>query len=154
MVSPCPGELQRGTEQVNLAAKGHDMAAAKAGTGRDGLGRFCFWLHIVILIFILAGWAIPARGVLIFYLCFLPLVVLHWNLNKGACILNNIESWLRHGRWRAPERNPEEGAWLRTLIRTQTGIALTQGRMDLIIYAAMALFWALAWAHFFHFQGA
>ena len=121
--------------------------------GRDALGQACFWLHIVVLIFILAGWALPFRALVILYLIFLPLVVGQWRVNRGACILNNLENWLRHGRWRAPEHNEEEGAWLRTLIRRQTGLALTRPRMDLIIYAGMALFWALAWAHFFRFQG-
>ena len=65
---------------------------------------------------IVLGWAWPAQGWLIFYLIFLPAMVLHWKLNRGACILNNLENWLRHRRWRAPETNPEEGAWLRTLI--------------------------------------
>jgi hypothetical protein len=145
--------LQAWAEQVNLDAKGTSMAAAKAGTGRDGLGRFCFWLHVVILIFIVAGWTVPLRGVLIAYLCFLPLVVLHWRLNQNACILNNIENWLRHGRWRAPDRNPEEGAWLRTLIGSWTGIVLSRARMDVVIYAVMLLCWGLAWWRLMPFQG-
>ena len=65
---------------------------------------------------------------LIAYLVFLPAMVLHWKLNGGACVLNNLENWLRYRRWRAPERNPEEGAWLRTLIANLTGIALTRRR--------------------------
>jgi len=128
------------------------MNTSQAG-GRDALGQACFWLHILILVFILCGWAVPVRPLLVLYLVFLPLVVGQWRINRGACILNNLENWLRHGRWRAPEENEEEGAWLRTLVRRQTGIALTRGRMDLIIYTAMAGFWGLAWAHFFRFQG-
>ncbi|HWY60816.1 MAG TPA: hypothetical protein VNW15_02840 [Rhizomicrobium sp.] len=122
--------------------------AASTGPRRDALGYFCFYLHLAILAFITLGWAVPLRGVLIGYLIFVPGTVLHWKLNAGACVLNNLESWLRYRRWRAPERNQEEGAWLRTLIRSLSGIALTRARMDLIIYGAMALFWALAWHHF------
>ena len=128
------------------------MSSSQAG-GRDGLGQACFWFHIVVLVLIVAGWALPARPALLAYLVFLPLVVGQWRVNRGACILNNLENWLRHGRWRAPEQNEEEGAWLRTLIRRQTGIALTRERMDLVIYAAMALFWGLALAHFLRLQG-
>ena len=123
-------------------------------TGRDGLGNFCFYLHLVFLAFITLGWMIPARAMLVAYLVFLPVVVLHWKLNGGACALNNIENWLRYRRWRAPERNPEEGAWLRTLIKSLTGVALTRAQMDAIIYAAMTLFWLLGVGHFQHFQGA
>jgi hypothetical protein len=130
------------------------MAAAESSSRRDALGQFCFWLHIAFLVFIALGWAIPARAALLTYLVFLPVLVLHWKLNRDTCILNNLENWLRHHRWRAPEHNPEEGAWLRTLIRTRTGLALTGGQMDLIIYGALALFWALGWWHFAQFQGA
>jgi len=120
---------------------------------RDALGQACFWLHVAVLLFIVAGWALPQRGVLIAYLAFLPLVMLHWKLNANACILNNLENLLRHGRWRAPERNAEEGAWLRTLIRNTTGIALSRRAMDAVIYTAMAVFWALGWVYFSRFQG-
>jgi hypothetical protein len=118
---------------------------------RDGLGQFCFWLHVAILCFIVIGWAWPWRGLLIFYVLFLPLVVLHWMLNSGACILNNLENWLRYRRWRAPEQNEEEGAWLRTLIRRRTGIVLGPRAMDVLNYSALALFWALAWGHLVYF---
>src|SRR5581483_300180 len=112
---------------------------------RDGLGRFCFWLHVAVFLFIALGWAL--RPMLLFYLIFLPLVVLHWRLNRGACLLNNVENWLRHRRWRAPAQNPEEGAWLRTLIASTLGVALSAPAMNRLIYSAMALFWLLALAH-------
>ena len=121
---------------------------------RDALGRFCFYLHLAILAFIVLGWTLPGRRLLIFYLVFLPVTVLHWRLNGGNCVLNNLENWLRHRRWRMGAANPEEGAWLRTLIRSVTGIAFSRRQMDLIIYAAMTLFWALASRHLLQFQGA
>jgi hypothetical protein len=125
----------------------------QAKPGRDGLGNFCFYLHLFFLAFIVLGWLVPSGRMLTFYLSFLPLVVLHWKLNGGACALNNLENWLRYRRWRAPERNPEEGAWLRTLIRSHTGIALTRAGMDTIIYAAMVFFWLLALGHIRQIQG-
>ena len=118
---------------------------------RDGLSRCCFWLHVAVFLFIALGWAL--RPILLFYLIFLPLVVLHWRLNRGACLLNNVENWLRHRRWRAPAENPEEGAWLRTLLASATGITLSPAAMDRLIYGAMALFWLLGWVHFAYFQG-
>jgi hypothetical protein len=120
---------------------------------RDALGKFCFYLHLAILGFIVLGWTIAARSALIFYLVFLPGTVLHWRLNGGNCILNNLENWLRYRRWRVGAANPEEGAWLRTLIRSATGIAFSRLQMDLVIYAAMALFWALGWRHLLEIQG-
>ena len=114
---------------------------------RDALGWSCFLIHVAVLAYVALGWIWPDRGWLAFYLIFLPLMILHWKLNRGACILNNLENWLRHRRWRAPQTNREEGAWLRTLLADSTGIALTPARMDGVIYAAMALFWLLGLAH-------
>jgi len=115
-------------------------------TKRDALGWTCFLIHVAILAIVIAGWALPSRSWLIFYLIFLPLMILHWKLNRGACVLNNLENWMRCRRWRAPEANREEGAWLRTLLADATGIALTRGQMDTIIYGAMTLFWLLGLA--------
>ncbi len=121
--------------------------SAKAA-GRDGLGRFCFWLHMAVLAFIAGGWALPWHGVLLVYLIFLPLVIGQWRINRDACVLNNAENWLRHRRWRAPETNAEEGAWLRTLLRRVSGLALSKRQMDLVIYFSMGSFWAVALVRF------
>src|SRR3984885_14808830 len=118
------------------------------GSRRDALGQTCFLVHIIILVVIVLGWAWPEPHWLIAYLIFLPLMVIHWKLNRDACILNNLENWLRHRRWRAPATNREEGAWLRTLLGDVTGIRLSRGLMDTIIYGAMGLFWLLGLAHF------
>jgi hypothetical protein len=113
---------------------------------RDGLGQICFLVHILVLIVVLLGWIWPRPAWLIFYLIFLPAMIVHWKLNRDACMLNNLENWLRHRRWRAPESNREEGAWLRTLLADATGIAWTRGRMDAVIYGTMSLLWLLALA--------
>jgi len=139
-------------KEVNLSAMDEPIKKP-ARTGRDGLGQFCFWLHVAVFLFIALGWALPGRAALLVYLAFLPLVVAHWRLNRGACMLNNLENWLRHGRWRAGGANPEEGAWLKNLLRRTTGLALSARVMDRLVYGAMALFWLMAWAHFRYFQG-
>jgi hypothetical protein len=114
---------------------------------RDALAWTCFLIHLAILGMVVSGWAFRGRWWLGFYLIFLPLMVLHWKLNRDACILNNLENWLRHRRWRAPQTNREEGAWLRTLLADATGLVLSRARMDAIIYGAVALFWLLGAAH-------
>jgi hypothetical protein len=118
-----------------------------AKSHRDALAWTCFLVHLAILIMVISGWAFPGRGWLAFYLVFLPLMVLHWKLNRDACVLNNLENWLRHRRWRAPETNREEGAWLRTLLADATGLVLSRARMDAVIYGAVSLFWFLGAAH-------
>src|SRR5580698_5982924 len=117
------------------------------GTRRDALGQTCFLVHILVLIVIVLGWAWPEPHWLIAYLVFLPAMFLHWKLNRDACILSNLENWLRHRRWRMPQSNREEGAWLRVLLADTTGITLTRGKMDTVIYSAITLFWGLAAIH-------
>ena len=118
------------------------------GTKRDTLAWICFLVHVAVLAYVILGWSIPVRPWLLLYLIFLPAMVLHWKFNSGACILNNLENWLRLRRWRAPESNPEEGAWLRTLLANATSIGLSQGQMDAVIYSAVGLFWLLGLARF------
>ena len=114
--------------------------------GRDLLGHACFATHVVIMLYIVAGWAVPFRGALVFYLVFIPAVALHWQFNKNACILNNLESLLRTGRWRNPQ-NHEEGAWLLTLVRGVTGLTFTPAQMDAFSYTVMAALWGVALLH-------
>ncbi len=113
---------------------------------RDLLGNVCFYLHFAVMIFILAGWAIPLAPLLVFYLVFIPAVAIQWQFNKNSCVLNNIESLLRFGRWRA-EQNAEEGAWLMTLIKNATGIELKPWHIDVITYGIMLSLWSAAFSH-------
>jgi hypothetical protein len=111
---------------------------------RDALAIAFLVLHIAVLVYILIGWALPA-GVG-FYVVFLPLMVLHWHLNRNACVLNNLETLIRTGHWRDPH-NCEEGGWLKTLIRGATGVELTVRQTDLISYVLIAGLWGLGIWH-------
>ena len=140
--------MSGGKHQVSLRAPAIVFKLMGMTTRRDALGQACFLVHIAILVVVVLGWLLPAGSWLIAYMVFLPAMILHWRLNRDACILNNLENWLRHRRWRAPEANREEGAWLRTLVADATGIELTKARMDGLIYGAIGLFWLLALARF------
>lgn len=116
---------------------------------RDLLGNFCFYLHFAVMIAIVGGWAVPLHVFLLVYLFFVPAMALQWQFNRNSCVLNNIESFLRYGTWRA-EQNAEEGAWLLNLIKSVTGIALKVWQVDLLTYAVLALLWFAAFSHFRH----
>ena len=113
---------------------------------RDALGQFCFVLHLAIMIFIVFGWALPGRVGLTVYLVLLPVVVVQWQFNKNSCVLNNLESLLRSGRWRDPG-NIEEGAWLLGLVRSVLRIELRPAHLEVFVYVVMALFWGLGLHH-------
>jgi hypothetical protein len=116
---------------------------------RDALGQFCFVVHFLPLIYVVTGWLAPWRAALIVYLVFVPGMFLQWRLNRDSCVLNNMESLIRTGRWRNPA-NREEGAWLRTLVNGRTGWDVSRRQMDTFINAVLALFWTLALAHLQH----
>lgn len=121
-------------------------AAAAEKRRRDALGQLCFVLHLGIMIFIALGWAVPQTGVLLVYLVFLPAVFVQWQFNRNSCVLNNMESLFRTGRWRDPG-NVEEGAWLAGLIRSVLRLDLKPRQLDVFVYVVMALFWGLALDH-------
>ena len=114
--------------------------------GRDALGQACFILHFAIMLYIVFGALAPWRGALYFYDIFLPAVAVQWLFNKNSCVLNNLETFMRSGRWRDPA-NEEEGAWLLTLARDTLGIQATPRQMDVFIYCALACLWAGGVAH-------
>lgn len=113
---------------------------------RDALGQFCFALHFAIMIFIAVGWAIPQSAVLVLYLVFLPVVVVQWQFNKNSCVLNNMESLLRTGRWRDPG-NAEEGAWLAGVVRSVLRLDIKAVQLDAFVYVVLVLFWGLGLVH-------
>lgn len=120
--------------------------AEVAAPERDVFGWFCFVLHFAVMIYIVVGWAVPARGALLFYAAFLPAVALQWRFNQDSCLLNNLESVIRTGQWRDPS-NREEGAWLLTLARETLGLPVTARQVDLFTYAVLVLLWVAGLFH-------
>ena len=119
---------------------------SEAAEARDALGNFCFYLHFGVMIYIVAGWAVPVHAALMFYLGFLPLVAIQWQFNKNSCVLNNIESLIRSGQWRDPH-NKEEGAWLLTLATGLFGYAFKAWHIDVFTYFIRVILWSAGLSH-------
>jgi hypothetical protein len=118
-----------------------------AGPRSDTLGLTLFVFHLGVGLYILTGWAIPSVYALTFYLTLIPAVVLQWLFNRGSCVINNFESWLRTGRWRHPG-NPEEGRWLQMLIYWAIGVRPSGRHTDALCYGVMAVLWLLGLSQF------
>ncbi|MDE2499780.1 MAG: hypothetical protein KGL56_06265 [Alphaproteobacteria bacterium] len=129
-----------------MAVTPDDDADQAGAIRRDLLGNVCFYFHFAVMLYIVLGWLVPLRGALVFYLVFVPGVALQWQFNKNACVLNNLESWLRTGSWRDPG-NREEGQWLLTLVKDVTGLRFTPAQMDAFTYTVLALLWGLGLWH-------
>jgi hypothetical protein len=131
---------------VDRSPPPHDGSATRVSPGRDLIGTVCFYLHFVVMIYIVVGWAVPDRSALVFYAIFLPAIAIQWRFNRNSCLLNNLESFLRTGAWRSTA-NPEEGAWLGTLARNMLGIEPTPLQVEIFTYAMMTLLWSLGLWH-------
>ena len=101
---------------------------------------------MVVVLFVVLGWLIPWAPALLFYVMFLPAMFLQWRMNQASCVLNNIETFLRTGRWRNPQ-NREEGAWLRTLVEDTIGFQATVRQMDAFNNTVLFLLWLLGLGH-------
>lgn len=112
----------------------------------DKLGVSLLLLHFSVGFYVLAGWIVSSAAGLVFYLLLLPMIAAQWWFNRGSCILNNLESRLRFGRWRHPS-NREEGKFLLMLsdwlLRTKPEPAF----LDRLSYFVVALLWIVGFSH-------
>ncbi len=115
------------------------------GLAASILRTSCHALHLGLVLFGLLGWTAPYAGWLIAHLIFLPGLAAVWLFNDGVCPLNNLEAFLTTGAWRSA--NPEEGAFLRTIVERYLGLHPTQSQMNAVTYGVMALAWILSAAH-------
>jgi hypothetical protein len=74
-------------------------------------------------------------------------MALQWIINRRSCLINNIETWLRTGRWRDPVVNPEEGRFLETLCDRLFALRPDPGAMDRMSYVVVVLLWLLGLGH-------
>jgi hypothetical protein len=112
----------------------------------DTLGLSLFIFHLGVGFYFLTGWAFPYATALSIYLILLPAVVTQWLFNRGSCIINNFESWLRTGRWRSTS-NLQEGHFLQLLIYWFAGLRPDSARTNVFCYVVMAGLWLLALGH-------
>jgi len=116
------------------------------GPRRDRLGLSCLIFHLAVGAFVLIGWVISSYEMLMFYLVLLPAMATQWAINRGSCIINNLESWLRSGQWRDPA-NPEEGGFLLMLCEWMFAIRPSPVLLDRFSYAVVVFLWLLALGH-------
>lgn len=125
---------------------GMDGAACPSRPRSDRLGRSLFVFHVIVGLYILFGWLVPVAMALVIYLVLLPAVAIQWLVNQGSCVINNIETWFRHGRWR-DARNTEEAGFLSMLAHWLFRWRPSRPLLDGLSYASVAMLWILAFAH-------
>jgi len=121
----------------------HDRDQCPRGPRLDGLGLSFLISHLAVGAYTLFGWITSSPPALAFYLLLLPAIATQWYVNRGSCVMNNIESWLRGGCWRDPT-NPEEGGFLLMLCRWLFRIRPHPLVLDRFSYVAVFILWLLA----------
>lgn len=117
-----------------------------AGPRRDHLGLSCFIFHLALGAFVLMGWLISSVAGLTFYLLLLPAMAAQWVVNEGACVINNVETWLRTGLWRDPEKG-EDGRFLTMICEWLFAMRPDPAAVDRFSYSTVFLLWLLALGH-------
>jgi hypothetical protein len=120
----------------------------RMGPKRDRLGLSCLIFHLAVGAFVLAGWLISSTEALLLYLLLLPAMATQWALNRGSCVINNIETWLRTGRWR-DEENGEDGRYLIMLFNWLFAMRPDPASLDRLSYSVVLFLWILGLGHFF-----
>ena len=115
---------------------------------KDRLGHSCLIFHLAVGAFVLGGWLISSTEGLLFYLLLLPAMVAQWAVNQGSCVINNIETWLRTGRWRDQE-NGEDGRYLAMLFDWLFAVRPAPAALDRLSYSVVLFLWVLGLGHFF-----
>jgi len=130
-----------------MASIDQQERAVLPGPRTDGLGIGCFVFHMSVGIYVLVGWIVSCQPALLIYLGLLPAMATGWRLNRQSCILNNLESLIRSGRWRDPV-NQEEGGFLLMLCGWLFKARPHPLLLNRFSYAAVSLLWMLAFSHF------
>ena len=131
------------SESANLSGANSDEMVRPA---HDLVGTVFLIFHLAVSIYILGGWLIPNASALVFYLAFLPIVAMQWQVNRGSCVIDNFETFLRTGRWRASARS-SAGRFLSMLLLSAFGIRARPAHLDVVGYGGLAVLWLLAFRH-------
>ena len=124
-----------------------DRPQYQTGPRLDGIGLSFFITHLAIGAYVLLGWVVSPAPALTLYLMLLPAMAAQWYVNRGSCVMNNIESWLRSGRWRDPN-NPEEAGFLLMLCQWLFRARPHPSVLDRFCYATVLVLWLLAASRF------
>jgi hypothetical protein len=122
------------------------QAAKRLAPKYDGIGIGLLLFHLAVGAYILSGWIASSSAVLGFYLLLLPAVAAQWYFNRGSCVLNNFETWLRTGSWRDPVTG-EDGRFLLMLSSWWLGIEPSRVFLDRLAYAVVFVLWMAGFMH-------
>lgn len=99
-------------------------------------------LHWLLVLYALIGWAWPPGETWrLVYAVYIPVIMLQWWLNKGVCIINNIENLVLYGTWRNPSENAADGAFVLSALQRLTGLKISYLAYNVFLHILLTGFW-------------
>ena len=95
-------------------------------------------LHVVIMLFMIFGWASSSPKILMTHIITVLVVMLQWRFNSGRCILTDVEHYLKRRQLNKSEitDSAEETAFTRRICEA-IGIGLSDKTLSFLIYAVL-----------------
>lgn len=93
--------------------------------------------HLLLTLFLLLGWLCSGLT-LWFHVALIPIVVLHWQINQGRCVLSDWEQALK-GPVKKGQESKARGHFSRTLVKSITGHEPTDHTLMVLIYGLLTL---------------
>lgn len=97
--------------------------------------RLIQYIHMAVLIFVIAGALLPWREVWLVHLVFLPLMYLHWKTNRNRCVLTQIEAHLKG------EREVSESGFIKRVWTRMAGRAPSERQLQATINSILVMAW-------------
>ncbi|NMF82444.1 DUF2784 family protein [Nodosilinea sp. P-1105] len=98
-------------------------------------------LHLIILVFSVAGWAAPFPTVWWVHGIFVPLMVGQWQINQGTCWLTNVENFLRGD---SKAKSQQQGQFIKGILGRCFDPIPSDATLKRLIYGILALSWGLS----------
>ncbi len=100
-------------------------------------------LHLGILLFVVFGWIFEDAYILWFHIALLPLILLQWKLNKGRCVLTDLEYFLV-GENKSTSEGDEAPGFVRRIVMSVCNVNPTEEQLEHVLTAIMTICWLLS----------
>ncbi|MGQ4649400.1 DUF2784 family protein [Lyngbya aestuarii] len=107
-------------------------------------------VHLAVLLFVIFGWILPIKLLLLLHIVFVPLMILQWQFNQGTCFLTNIENQLRG---EGKEKQQQQGQFIKSLLGKCFNPLPSDSTIKLLIYGIIGLSWGISLIRVFLFSG-
>lgn len=101
-------------------------------------------LHLGFVFFVLLGWLVPVRSILLLHLATVPLMILQWRLNRGTCVLTNLERLIQG---KAAYAEEAQGQFIKQLLKTCYSELPSDSAIRRGLYLLVVLVWLSSAGH-------